>query len=150
MLTAKNAPCAPSGARPERIVSDRISCPSATTPGGARNGRGLALGSARIRPGSALGWKAVTARLALGRALGWAARPRAALGRALGNSPRLESRLVPDEPAPSLGVRFLSVFPSAYFSASLAPLVGGLVPFRSVLGCGDALAPLTSGATRRI
>jgi hypothetical protein len=153
MLTAKNAPCAPSGARPERLVSDLISLPGAFVPGGARNGGGSASGSAGIRPGLALGWEAVTARLAagraLGRALGWAARNGAGLGWALADRPGLESRLVPDGLAPSLRVRFLSAFPCAPVSASLAPIGVGLVPFRSALGCGEAVAPLTGGTGSR-
>jgi len=144
MLTAKNAPCAPSGASPERIVSDQISSPGAPAIGGARDSGGSAPKSMRIRPGSARSWATVTTRLTLGLALGWAARA------ALGDKREIESRIVPDELAPSLGVRFLSVFPRASVSASLAPLVGGLVPFGWALGCGDALAHLTSGTMRRI
>jgi hypothetical protein len=140
MRTAKNAPCAPSGARPERKTRDRISHPGATAIGGARNGRGLAAKSMKIRSGSALGWATVAPRSALGWALGWA----------LGDKREVESCVVPDELAPSLGVRFLSTFPCAPVSASLAPLVGGLVPFRSALGCRDVVAPLTGGAARRI
>jgi hypothetical protein len=137
MATTQSAGRPLSEARPERIVSDRISLPGAAAIGGARDSGGSAPGSAMIRPGSALGWATVAPRSALGWTLGRAPTP------ALGDKQEVESRVVPDELAPGLEVRFLSAFPCAPVSASLAPLVGGLVPVRLALGCGEALALLT-------
>jgi hypothetical protein len=171
MATAKNAPCAPSEARPERLVSHQISHPGATAIGGARNGQGSAPGSARIRLGSAPGWGMVAPRSALdwalgwalswaqGRAQGWATRPRTVLGSAPRDKRLVESELVLKRAAPSLRIRFQSTFPYAHISASLAPMivglapmiaglapvVGGLVPRETVLGRGRAVAPLTGG-----
>jgi hypothetical protein len=128
MATAKNAGWPPSGARPEQKVSDRISYPGAPTIGGARDTGGVALGSATIQLRLALGWGMVAPR----SALGW-------------GQPSLESDLVLNTRALSLGIRFLSTFPSALVSTSLAPMIGDLVPFRSALGYGEAVTPLTGG-----
>ena len=136
MATAENAGRPHSGARPERKVSDLIYRHSAATPGCAKGSGGAAPGCARIRPGSAPGWKTVAAGSALGWAPGW--------GRL-----SLEFGSVPDKRAPSLGIRFLSAFPGAHVSASPAPMIAGLVPFGTVLGGGDAVAPLTRGVPYR-
>ena len=69
-------------------------------------------GCVRIRPGSALGWEMVAARSALGRT----ARNRTAPG---WGRLSLEFGPVPDKRAPSLGIRFLSTFPSARVPAGL-------------------------------
>jgi hypothetical protein len=110
------------------------------------------LGYARIWLGSARGWATAAARLALGwalgRAPGWVARPRAALGWAPADRAGLESRLVPDELAPSLRIRFQSPFPRAGMFASLAPMIAGLVPFCAVWVHGEAVTPLTGGGRK--
>jgi hypothetical protein len=156
MRTAKSAGQPHSGARPERLVSDRIPYPSATGPEDARNGRGPTPGSTMIQLGSALGW----ARFAPRSAPGWT--PSLA---PWDKCPicLLESRQVPDAPAPSLRIRFQSAFPRAHMFAGLvpltvglapvavglAPVVGGLVPFWAAPGWGDVVAPLTGGLACR-
>jgi len=151
MSTAKSAGRPHSGARPEPKLSDRISRLCATTPGGARDSGGAALGCARIRPGSAPGREVVAAR----SAPGLTARNRTAVGWALRDKCPLESRLVRCKLAPSLGIKFLSTFPGARVPASMGWVkdfaLGGVYEYGTRYECevgrrysGD---PLDTGVT---